>query len=326
MLPDAMSPRVRFLARKGLRLLVVVVLVSALTFLMVDLLPGDAAYQMAGMDASLQEVAALRESLGLDRSMGVRYLEWLVRVGQGDLGLSVRTREPVLNSIADRLPVTVELMVLAQLMALLLAVPVGTLSAQRRESALDKLFSSTAFATMSMPVYVMALVLILLFSLRLGWFPATGYTPLLESPWRNLRSFVLPAASIALVEWVPLMRVLRSDMIAVLQEDYILMARAKGLPPHRILFRHALKPASLTLLTLLGLQVGHLMGGALIVETVFALPGIGRLLVGAVYEQDHNLVQGCILLIAVAYVAVNFVVDALYAVLDPRLRPGAVSA
>ncbi len=313
------------LAKKGLHLGIVLLLVSTLTFLMVDLLPGDAAYHLAGMDASPASVAALRSELGLDRPLVVRYGEWLARVCRGDLGLSVRTREPVLASIAARLPVTVALMVLAQVMALLLAVPVGVVSAHRRESPLDKVFSATAFATMSMPVYVMALVLILVFSLRLAWFPATGYTPFAENPLMTIRSLLLPAASIALVEWVPLMRVLRSDMIAVLQEDYILMARAKGLPPHRILFRHALKPASLTLITLLGLQVGHLMGGAVIVETLFALPGVGRLLVGAVYEQDHNLVQGCLLLIAAAYVAVNFVVDALYAVLDPRLRAGAVS-
>lgn len=324
--PGAMNPKFRVLAKKCFRLLLVVFLVSALTFLMIDLLPGDAAYEMAGMGAAPEDIAALREALGLDRPMPVRYAEWLGRVVRGDLGISLHTREPVLTALLSRLPVTVELVVMAQLMALILAVPVGVASAYRRESALDRFFSAAAFATMSVPVFVMALVLILFFSLGLGWLPATGQVALHQDPGMNIRSFLLPAASIALVEWVPLMRVLRSDMIATLQEDYILMARAKGLSPRHILLRHALRPSSLTLITVLGLQVGHLMGGALIVETVFALPGIGRLLVGAIYGQDHALVQGCILFIAVAYVAVNAIVDALYAVLDPRIRAGAAAA
>jgi peptide/nickel transport system permease protein len=176
---------------------------------------------------------------------------------------------------------------------------------------------------MSTPVFVMALVLIYLFAVRLQWLPATGYVPLNESLLLNIRSFILPALSIALVEWVPLMRVLRSDMITTLQKDYILMARSKGLPVYQILFKHALRPSLFTLLTILGLQIGHLIGGALIVETIFALPGVGRLLVDAIFNQDTNLIQGCILVISIAYVVINFIVDILYTVIDPRVSKGA---
>ena len=173
---------------------------------------------------------------------------------------------------------------------------------------------------MSVPVFVLALLLIYLMALRFRLFPATGCVPLSEGLWANLRSFILPAFSIALVEWVPLMRVLRSDMISTLKEEYILMARSKGLPGWQVLLRHALRPSSFTLITILGIQVGHLIGGSLIIEIIFALPGIGRLMAGAIFGRDVVMLQGCILVITVGYVGVNFLVDLLYAVLDPRIR------
>ncbi len=308
------------LRKKTFHLLLVVWAVSALTFLMIDLLPGDAAYELAGPDASLEDIQALRKELGLDRHIVIRYTQWLGRALGGDLGTSVHTREPVLDAVLARLPVTIELMVMAQLFALLLAIPTGIVGAYRQGGWLDRALGSAAFATMSVPVFVLALLLILLFTLKLRWLPAMGYTPLSESLVMNVKSFILPAAGIAMVEWVPLMRVLRSDLIATLQQDYILMARAKGLPPRHILLHHALRPSALTLVTLVGLHIGHLMGGALIVETIFALPGIGRLLVGAIYGRDYNLIQGCVLLISVAYVVVNFFVDMVYPLLDPRIR------
>ena len=203
---------------------------------------------------------------------------------------------------------------------LLLALPAGMLSAYRSNSAVDRIISTGGFATVSVPSFVMALAAIYLFSVRLQWLPATGYTPFSLNPWANLKSFVLPALSIALIEWVVLMRVLRSDMITTLQQNYILLARAKGLPPWKILIRHALRPSSFTLLTVFGLQVGRLLGEAVIVETIFALPGMGRLLVNAIYARDYMVVQGCVLLITIGYVTVNSAVDIFYAVLDPRIR------
>ncbi|MGW8188079.1 MAG: ABC transporter permease, partial [Desulfobacterales bacterium] len=296
------------IGKKTLHLALVVMAVSAITFLMVDLLPGDAAYQMAGESATLEDVRAIREELGLHRSIVVRYLAWLADAARGDFGQSFITREPVWESITARLPVTIELMVGAQMIALMLAAPVGIFCGYRPRSGIDRFLSIVAFGVMSVPVFVMALVLIFLFALKLRWLPATGYVPFLENPIENLRSMFLPALSIALVEWVPLMQVLRSDMATTLREDFILMARSKGLPARTILLRHALRPSLFTLVTLFGIQVGHLIGGALIVETIFALPGIGRLLVGAIFARDVIVVQGCVFFITIAYVAINFLV------------------
>lgn len=306
--------------RRLLHLMAVLLAVTALTFFMVDLLPGDAAFEIAGQDALQEDVAAIREELGLDRNVLVRYFKWLGEVATGNLGRSLLTREPVLEIVLSRLPVTLELMIISQLLTLILAIPAGIASAYRADTGLDRSLSTAAFATMSVPVFVMALLLVFVFSLKLRWLPATGYVPLSAGLWPNLKSLILPAFSITLVEWVPLMRVLRSDMITILQEDFILMARSKGLPTARILFRHALRPSLFTLITILGLHIGHMIGGAVIVEWIFALPGMGRLLITAIFSRDAVLVQGCILFATVGYVVTNFCVDLLYTIMDPRVR------
>lgn len=311
---------ITYFAKKLLRLIGVVLAVTALTFLMINLLPGDVAYTIAGYDATPEDVEAIREELRLNRNILIRYGEWLADAAQGRFGRSLQTHEPVLEAIFSRAPVTLELMILSQIFALMLAVPAGIISAYKAGTTVDKAVSSTAFSMISVPIFVMALLLIFLFSLELKWLPATGYIPLSDGVLANIRYFILPSFSIAMVEWVPLMRVLRSDMIATLQEDFILMAKSKGLPTVHILFRHALRPSCFTLITILGIQVGHLIGGAVIVEQIFALPGIGRLLIAAIYGRDYTMVQGCILFIAVSYVLVNFIVDIMYSVLDPRVR------
>jgi peptide/nickel transport system permease protein len=308
------------IGKKFLRFLLIFLAVTAITFLMVNLLPGDVAYMIGGEGASLADVKIIREDLGLDRHIAARYLSWLGQVARGDLGRSYLTREPVLDAILARLPVTLQLLFLSQLLALLLALPAGIISAYRCGSPVDRLINTGGFATMSIPSFVMALLAIYLFSVKLRWLPATGYIPLTENLWGNLKSFVLPSLSIALIEWVVLMRVLRSDMITTLHQNYILMARAKGLPPWEILLRHALRPSSFTLITVLGIQIGRLLGEAVIIETLFALPGMGRLLINAIYARDYLMVQGCVLVITVGYVAVNSMVDMLYALLDPRIR------
>ncbi len=309
-----------FYARKLFRLAAVVIAVSALTFLLVDLLPGDVAYEIGGPDATAEDFAAIREELGLNRNIVVRFGQWFARAVSGDLGTSHRSGEPVLQAIAARLPVTIELLLISQLIALGLAIPAAIVSAHKAGSAIDRSVGTTGFATLSIPSYVMALLLIFVFALRLHWLPATGYTPLSEGIWPNLKGFVLPSLSIALIEWVPLMRVLRSDMIGTLQEDYILMAKAKGMPTWKILLKDALKPYSLSLVTILGLQIGHWIGAAVIIEMIYALPGIGWLLVDAIFSRDFLMVQGCVLVITMAYVVINSAVDFLYAVLDPRIR------
>ena len=312
----------RYLGRKLLRLVFVVSAVTTLTFLLVALLPGDIAYLVVGPTATPAEVEAVRQQLGLDRPMLVRYGEWLAALAHGDLGVSLRTSEPVGEAILSRLPVTIELMLLAQVIAVAMAVPLGVLCAYRQNRWIDRLVTFAGFAMISIPPFVMALVLIFTVALRLGWLPATGYVPLSEGLWDNLRTFALPALSIALIEWVTLMRLLRNDMIVTLQEDFIAMARAKGLPAWHILLRHALRPSSFSLITILGLQIGALIGGTLIIESIFALPGVGRLLLTGILSRDYVVVQGCILFIAVAYVLINFLVDLTYSFLDPRIRVG----
>ncbi|HKU94977.1 MAG TPA: ABC transporter permease [Vineibacter sp.] len=312
----------RFFGRRLLYLLPVLLAVSLLTFLIASLLPGDLAYAILGDQATPEKLAALRAKMGLDLPIWQRYLHWLWGVLQGDLGRSFRTGELVLNAVLDRLPVSIELMIMAEVMGLMIGIPLAILCAVKSGSAIDRFFTGFAFANLSLPSYMVAILLIFLFAVQFNWLPATGWVPFSEDPVGNLRSFVLPALTLAFAEWPALMRVLRSDMIATLQEDYIAMAKAKGLRPARILLVHALKPSSLTLVTITGINIGRLIGGALIVETIFALPGIGRLLVGAIYARDFIILQGVVLFVAAGFVIVNFIVDMLYGVLDPRIRHG----
>ncbi|MGH1330200.1 MAG: ABC transporter permease [Paracoccaceae bacterium] len=312
----------KFLFRRFQRLLVVLAAVTFVTFILVNVLPGDVAYEMAGIISSEEEVQAIREDLGLNRPMLVRYGEWVSGMLTGDWGKSFLSDEDVWDEIAGRFPVSLELMLLAQVIALVLAIPMGMASAFRPGGRADKIIGAVAFASVSMPSFMTAILLIYLFSLNLGWLPATGYEPLSSGLWANLRPMILPALSLALVEWTILMRTLRVEMIGVLQENYISLARAKGLGNLRILFVHALRPSSFSMVTLLGLQVARLLGGTIIIEQIFGIPGIGRLLVHAVYTRDFIVIQGCVTFFALAFVTANFLVDIAYAWLDPRVRSG----
>jgi peptide/nickel transport system permease protein len=311
-----------FFARRLLYLVPVLIAVSLLTFLIASLLPGDLAYVILGDQATPEKVAALRHDMGLDQPIWWRYLSWLGNVLQGDFGRSFRTGQTVLQAVAERLPVSIELMLLAQLGALAIGIPLAIACAVRSGSGFDRFMTASAFSMLSVPSFLSAILLIYLFAVELRWLPATGYVPFNEDPVGNLRCFLLPALTLALGEWPVLMRVLRSDMIATLQEDYIAMARAKGLKPSRILLVHALKPSSLTLVTVTGINIGRLIGGTVIVESIFALPGIGRLLLSAIFTRDLVILQGVVLFVAIGYVLMNFIVDMLYAVLDPRIRHG----
>jgi peptide/nickel transport system permease protein len=311
-----------FIARRLLYLVPVLLAVSLLTFLIASLLPGDLAYVILGDQATPETVAALRHDMGLDQPIWWRFIAWLGHVLQGDFGRSFRTGQTVLQAVSERLPVSLELMLLAEIGALAIGIPLAIACAVRSGSAFDRFMTGSAFSMLSVPAFLSAILLIYLFAVELRWLPATGYVPFSEDPLGNLRCFVLPALTLALGEWPVLMRVLRSDMIATLQEDYIAMARAKGLKPLRILLVHALKPSSLTLVTVTGINIGRLIGGTVIVESIFALPGIGRLLLGAIATRDLIILQGVVLIVALGYVMMNFVVDLLYAVLDPRIRHG----
>ena len=311
-----------FLSRRLLGLLPVLLSVSLLTFLIASLLPGDLAYVVLGDQATPENVAALRHDMGLDQPILWRYLRWLGHVLEGDFGRSFRTGQTVLTAVTERLPVSLQLMVMAEVIGLLIGMPIAILCAVRAGGAFDRFMTGTAFSMLSVPSFLSAILLIYLFAVELHWLPATGYTPFFEDPVDNLRGFLLPAFTLALGEWPVLMRVLRSDMIATLQEDYIAMAKAKGLRPARILWVHALKPSSLTLVTVTGINIGRLIGGAVIVESIFALPGLGRLLINAIYTRDLIILQGVVLLVATGFVLMNFLVDMMYAALDPRIRHG----
>lgn len=310
----------RYLLRRLRRLAIVLAAVTFVTFLLVNVLPGDVAYDIAGMDSSEEEVQQIRQELGLDRPVLVRYAEWVGGIFTGDWGRSYRTGEDVWEVITQRFPISLELMILAQLIALALAVPMGILSAYRPGGRADKVIGVFAFASVSMPSFMTAILLIYGVSLGLGWLPATGYEPLSAGLWENLKPMILPALSLGLVEWTVLMRTLRAEMMSVLQEDYIQLARAKGLSDARILIAHALRPSSFSMITILGLQVGRLLGGSIIIEQIFGIPGVGRLLVNAVFTRDFIVIQGCVTFFAIAFVTVNFLVDIAYAWLDPRIR------
>ncbi|MGY9054759.1 MAG: ABC transporter permease [Alphaproteobacteria bacterium] len=299
---------------------IVLFLVTVLTFMLVNILPGDIAFDIVGQDPTEGEIEAIREELGLDQPVMVRYAQWLGGVFVGDWGKSFRTGEPVLEAILSRFPVSFQLMLMAQLFAIALAVPLGILSAYKANRPADKAVTVMAFGSVSVPAFAVAILLILLFSLYLDWLPATGYVPISEDLWGNIRVMILPALSFALAEWTILMRTLRAEMISVLQEDYIAMARAKGMSDRRILIGHALRPSSFAMITLLGLQVGNLIGGSLIIESIFGIPGVGRLLINAIYARDFVMIQGCVTFIAIAYVLINFAVDMSYSFLDPRVR------
>ncbi|MEW9547390.1 ABC transporter permease [Nonomuraea sp. NPDC050783] len=302
------------------RLLVVLLAVTFLSYALLTLLPGDPVTQILGLSATEEAREQVRRELGLDQPLLVRYLDWLGGLATGDFGHSYITRMPVADELAGRLPVTLELLVAAQLVALGGAIPLGVAAARRAGRALDQALTALSFALLSTPVFVLGVLLILVFAVTWQVLPATGWTPIsLDLGW-NLTSVILPALTLGCGQLAVYARLLRTDLIATLQEDYITLARARGLSPRRILWRHALRPSAITLVTAVGLNLGALIGGAVIIETLFGLPGVGRLIVDSIFSRDYLAVQGGVVLISVGYVAVNLAVDLVYAAVDPRIR------
>lgn len=315
----------RFLFKRLVQLLPVLFAVSALSFLLINLLPGDPTIAILGPSATQENRDALREELGLNEPLPTRYVNWVGDSLTGDLGRSYVTNQPTLEALRQRLPVTLELLLLSQLLALALAVPLALLAATKPNGIVDRASSSTAFGFLAIPNFMLGVLLIYLFAVQMHLFPATGYTPFKDDPAENLRSLALPAITLGVAELAVYLRLLRTDLIATLQEDYIAMAQAKGLPKAHILLRHALRPSTFSLVTVAGLNLGRLIGGAFVVEYLFALPGIGSLTVEAIFRRDYIVVQGTVLLVAVGYVLANFFVDLLYGVLDPRVRHARVA-
>jgi peptide/nickel transport system permease protein len=310
----------RYLARRVIAFAITLLLVSFVTFVVVYVIPGDPAEIILGTEGSPEALAALRTRLGLDRPLLLQYLEWLKHALIGNLGVSIQYDVPVGQLIASRLPVTFPLAGLAISLTIVAGIPLGILAASRHRRPGDvgtMLFSQLG---MAIPSFWAGLLLMLLFSVYFGWFPAGGFTSWAETPAGALRSLVLPAVALGLVQTAVLIRTTRSALLEVLREDYVQTARSKGLSDRLVLYKHALKNGFITIVTLLGLQIGHLLAGSIIIENVFYLPGLGRLVLGAIGARDLPVVQGVVLFMATVIVIVNFAVDLLYGWLDPRIR------
>jgi peptide/nickel transport system permease protein len=298
----------------------VLLLVTAGVFALLHLTPGDPIDAMMAESADATAKASLRAELGLDRPLHVQYVAWMGRLLRGDLGHSIRNGEPVLENVSRRIRPSLQLALLAMAISLLVAFPVGIASAVRRNTSVDRVGTTFALFGICMPNFLLALLLIFLFGVTLRWLPISGYVDPAEELVDGLRSLALPAVTLGLALAAVVTRTLRSSMLEALTEDYVRTARAKGLSEWRVVRGHVLRNALIPVVTVLGLQLGTLIGGAVITEYVFALPGIGRLVVDAVFARDYPLVQGVVLLIAVGFIASNLVVDLLYGLIDPRIR------
>lgn len=298
--------------------------VSVLVFGMVRLIPGTVVEQLLGQAAmaSPEVLGAFRRFFGLDRPLHVQYVEWLTAVLRGEFGVSWLSGRPVLALFLERLPVSAELAVLAVVWSLLVGIPLGTASASWRGGVRDGAIRVLATLGLSLPAFWQGTVLILLFSLYLGWMPSLQWVPFTRDPAANVVIMALPALTLGTATAAMITRMSRSTMLDVLGREYIRTARAKGLPERRVTFHHALRNALIPVVTVAGVQLGYIVGGIVVVEDVFTLPGVGRLLLDAIFQRDYPVVQGVILLLAGGFMALNLAVDLLYAVLDPRLRRG----
>lgn len=313
----------RYVVRRLLQAIPVLVVVSLIVFTSLNILPGDpiTARQGANMTAGYAEVVdELRRQHGLDRPLPEQYARWVLGALSGDLGISYVTGRPVAALIVERAPATAELAILSLLIGLLIAVPTAILAGVKQRSWIDTLVTGFVSIGMALPAFWLAIMLMLLFAVRLGWLPTVGHEPFLRDPVANLRHVTLPALTLGLILAAPLMRFLRSSVLEVIRQEYVTVARAKGLGSREVLVRHVLKNALIPTITVLGIQLGQLLGGVVIVEWVFAWPGMGWLTVDGVFQRDYSVVQGTVTLIAVVFVAINLLIDLLYAVLDPRIR------
>ncbi|MFC4944266.1 ABC transporter permease [Pseudonocardia sp. GCM10023141] len=309
-----------FAARRLVRGLLVVLLATFLAVALLSLAPGSVAASLLGDQATPEAVATLTTRLGLDQPIPVQYWRWLTGLARGDFGTSVLTNQPVIDAILQRLPVTVEIAVLAEVIALGAAVPGAIWAASRPGDVVDRLCAVMSSAAMSIPAFVAAPVLVYLLAIKAGIFPVTGWNPIEDGVGANLRSALLPAFAVALPEFAAFQRLLRTDLGTTLAEDYIAAARARGLTGSYVLWRHALRPSSLSLLTLAGISIGRLLGGTVIVESLFSLPGLGQLVIQSITARDVIVVQGIVAFVVIVYVLLNTLVDITYGAIDPRVR------
>jgi peptide/nickel transport system permease protein len=295
-------------------------IVTLFVFSLQKLLPGDPVLTLAGEERDPQVLAFLRDKYRLDDPVAVQYLAWVGNALRGDLGISLKTDQPVLHLIATKLPITIELAILSMLVALLIGIPAGIIAAVRKGEAVDYAASVVALSGISIPNFWLGVLLILIFAVQLQWLPASGFVPITEDLGANLQSMILPSLVLGTGLAATLMRHTRSAMLAVLRSDYIRTARAKGLLPRAVILKHAFRNALVPIVTLTTLLFGELIGGAVLTEQVFGIPGFGKLIVDAVFNRDYAVVQGVVLCVAVAFILLNLLADILYVLINPRLR------
>ena len=311
-----------FIVKRFLTAIPTLIIVTLMVFGIQRLLPGDPALIIAGEQRDPEVIAFIRERYRLDDPLPVQYVAWLGQVLRGDLGQSIRTNQPVTQLIWQKLPVTVELALLSMLVALLIALPVGILSAVRKNTAVDYIGTFFALSGLSLPNFWLGIMLILLFSVQWQLLPASGYVEFGSDPLGNLQRMIMPAFVLGTGLAAVLMRQLRSSMLDVLKQDYVRTAQAKGLLKRRVVLRHALRNALIPVITIFGLQMGALLSGAVLTEQVFTIPGFGKLVVDAVFNRDYAVVQGVVLFTSAAYIFINLLVDVAYALVNPRIQIG----
>ncbi|KPU42449.1 glutathione transport system permease protein GsiC [Oxobacter pfennigii] len=309
-----------YIIKRILSLIPVLLVVSMAIFLITYLTPGGPASTLLGMEATQEQINTLNESMGFNRPIYVQYFDWIIKVLQGDWGHSIFMRQPVLEAIKEHFSPTLSLAVLAQLVAIFLSVPVGIFAAYKRGSALDLTLVSISLLGIAIPGFLLGMFLMLFFGVYLKWLPVAGYAPLSKGLLEHLRYMILPAISLGTVQAALISRMTRSSMIGVLYLNYIKTARAKGLRETRVLLKHAFKNAALPILTVIGQSFGALVTGAIVTETLFNIPGLGRLIINAISRRDVFVIQGVVLFVTLLYVGVNLTVDLLYGVLDPRVK------
>ena len=311
-----------YIVRRISSTLITLIGVSILVFLMLQLIPGTVVEQIMGMDAMVTQetVDSLKAFFGLDRPIHVQYGYWIQNVVRGNFGISWRTGKTVLSLIVDHLPVTGELTFLALVVAFVIGVPMGIASATRPNTVLDNVVRVVSLLGLSMPVFWQGTMLILVFSLTLRWMPALSYVGFFEDPVQNLQLMAMPSICLGTASAAMIMRMTRACLLEVLGQEYVRTARAKGLRERLVIYRHALRNAMIPVVTVVGVQVGYLLGGIVVVEEVFTLPGVGRLVLSAIFNRDYPLVQGAVLFIALIFMLSNLLVDLLYSIIDPRIR------
>lgn len=309
-----------YILKRILSTIPVLFIVSIVIFLIIHITPGNPASVILGEEATATQIAELEESLGLNLPIHEQYISWIGGVVKGDLGTSYFMKEPVTQSIASHLPPTLSLALMAQIIALVIAIPIGVMAANKRGTMADQSMMVFALLGMSVPSFLLALFLILLFGVQLGWLPVAGYKPLAEGFMTHVRYLILPAISLGAIQAALIARMTRSSMLEVLNMNYIKSARAKGVKRLTLIFKHAFRNASLPILTVVGGTFGTLITGAVVTETIFNIPGIGQLIINSVERRDFAVIQGVVLFITFIYVFLNLVIDLLYGLIDPRVR------